>query len=113
MNADLIQHLEDLGVDLADISDDDILTGAQAAQAAGVSRAAITQWRRRGYIGPDKKRVRLRNIGTEDRPRYLRVDVARAERDTRRPGVIRRRTDIASYQMNELWDEINPEESAA
>ncbi|WTW93640.1 hypothetical protein OG216_09740 [Streptomycetaceae bacterium NBC_01309] len=113
MDADLVQHLEDLGVDLAHIDDGDILTGAQAAEAAGVSRAAITQWRQRGYIGPDKKRVRLRNIGTEDRPRYLRVDVAKAERDTRRPGVVRKRVDIAAYQMNEHWDRINPEESAA
>lgn len=104
MNAELAQHLEDLGVDLDSLSEDDIVTGAEAARLAGVTPQAINNWRTRGH---------LRNIGTDDRPRYLRVDVAKAELATRRPGVIRKRTDIAAYQMNEHWDRINPEESAA
>lgn len=112
MDTELVQRLHDMGIDLADIDDDDILTGAQAARMAGVSRAAITQWRERGYIGPDKKRVRLRNIGTPDRPRYLRIDVAVAERDSRRPGVIRKNAGIATWQMAEHWDRINPEAAA-
>jgi hypothetical protein len=112
VDTELVQRLHDMGVDLADIKEGDILTGAEAARLAGVSRAAITQWRDRGYIGPDKKRVRLRNIGTADRPRYLRTDVAIAERDTRKPGQLRRSSDIAAWQINEHWTAINPSTAA-
>lgn len=83
MNTQLAQQLLDIGIDLDDLAEDDILTGAQAAREVGLSRAAITQWRERGYLGPNGEREHLRNIGTPERPRYLRADVARAEHATR------------------------------
>lgn len=103
MNTELEERLRELGIDLADIDQDDIVTGAQAARLAGVTPQAIHNWRKRGH---------LRNIGTKEHPRYLRLDVAKAELATRRPGVIRKRPDIASWQMGEHWDRINPEAAA-
>lgn len=103
MNADLVQRLEELGVDLEQLTLDDILTGAEAARAAGVTPQAINNWRKRGH---------LRNIGTADRPRYLRMDVALAERATRRPGQLRKAVDVAAWQIDEHWRRINPEAAA-
>lgn len=100
MNHELLQRLDDLGIDPAKVTPDDIVTGAQAARLAGVTPQAIANWRKRGH---------LRNIGTEDRPRFLSIDVALAERATRQPNVIRKRSDIAAWQMNELWERLNPE----
>ena len=108
MNADLVQHLADLGVDLDDLTPDDILTTAQAARLAGVTPQCINNWRKRGY-GPKTARAKLRNIGTEDRPRFLRMDVALAERATRRRGVLREAVDVAAWQIDEHWTRINPD----
>lgn len=103
MNADLVQRLADLGIDLEDLTPDDIVTGAEAARFAGVTPQAINNWRKRGH---------LRNIGSDDRPRYLRTDVALAEHATRRPGQLRRSPDIAAWQIGEHWNRINPEAAA-
>lgn len=116
MNADLAERLEerlaDLGIDISQVRDEDILTTKQAAEKAGVLPSAITNWRERGYQARDGKHVHLPNIGTDDDPRYYLPHVAVAERDTRRPWLLRRNPDIAAFQMNEHWDRINPEAAA-
>jgi hypothetical protein len=89
-------------VDLAHLAEDDVLTTKQAAQAAGVRPSAINNWRERGYtvkVDGGRERHHLRNIGTDERPRYLALDVARAEHATRRPGVLRSNPLIAGLQI--------------
>jgi hypothetical protein len=52
------------------------ITTSQAAAYAGVTAAAVTNWRRRGYLTPvDHQR---------GRPIYILLDVAKAEHATRR-----------------------------
>ena len=103
MNVELEERLHELGVDITKLTPEDIVTGAEAARLAGVTPQAINNWRKRGH---------LRNIGTDDRPRYLRMDVALAERATRRPGQLRKAVDVAAWQINEHWQRINPEAAA-
>ena len=52
------------------------LTTSQAAAYAGVTTAAVTNWRRRGHLRP---------VGHQHgRPIYILLDVAKAEHATRR-----------------------------
>jgi predicted site-specific integrase-resolvase len=52
------------------------ITTSQAAAYAGVSPAAVTNWRRRGHLTPVDHQ--------HGRPIYIVLDVAKAEHATRR-----------------------------
>ena len=77
--AALTEATQDLLVDLHD----DLLTVSTAATLAGVTEAAIRQWKRRGHLQP----AGLDHLG---RPLFTGIDVLRAEAKTRKAG--RRRT---------------------
>lgn len=55
---------------------EELITTTRAAQLAGVSVAAISNWKDRGWLQPAAEDVR-------GRPLYKFIDVARAERMTR------------------------------
>lgn len=67
------------------------MTTTDAANLAGVSVAAISNWRERGYLGPDpenpgrQKRIHLTPTrhNARGRPLYRWIDVAKAEHATR------------------------------
>ena len=63
---------------------DDLISTTEAAGECGVSVKTVSMWAARGYL----KRSGLDERG---RPLYKRVDVLRAERDTRRRAVGRNR----------------------
>jgi len=94
-------------IDLDTLHEESVLTTKQAAALAGVRPSAITNWRERGYRGPDGTWQHLRNIGTKERPRYLAVDVARAEHATRRPNVLRNSVEIRGFQLMKLREAHN------
>ncbi len=54
----------------------DELTTAQAAELAGVRPDLIRQWKARGYLSPC-------SVDRQGRPRFLGIDVAKAEHRTR------------------------------
>lgn len=68
-----------------------LITSSEASHLAGVSVAAICNWRERGYLAPDpdhpgkQKRVHLTPAGHDrrNRPLYRWIDVAKAEHATR------------------------------
>lgn len=68
------------GVLLVPESLDDLVTTKQAADECGVTVAAISNWKSRGYIQPS-------GLDERHRPMYKRIDVLRAARDTRRRAV--------------------------
>lgn len=55
---------------------DELVTTTRAAQLAGVSVSAISNWKDRGWLKPAAEDAR-------GRPLYRFIDVARAERATR------------------------------
>ncbi|OBI28189.1 hypothetical protein A5710_04080 [Mycolicibacter sinensis] len=69
----------------ADNANDRLLDVSDAARIMGVKPATIRTWARRGYIGLDGTRQRLRLRGIDERGRryYSWFDVAKAERATR------------------------------
>lgn len=68
-----------------------LITTTDAANLAGVSVAAISNWRERGYLAPDpdhpgrQKRVHLTPArhDSRNRPLYRWIDVVKAEHATR------------------------------
>lgn len=59
---------------------DGLVTTKEAADACGVSVAAISNWKTRGYIEPS-------GLDEKHRPMYKLIDVLRTARDTRRRAV--------------------------
>lgn len=59
---------------------DELVTTREAADACGVTVAAISNWKTRGYIAPS-------GLDHHNRPMYKLIDVLRAARDTRRRAV--------------------------
>lgn len=64
---------------------DSLITSTEAANLAGVTVAAISNWRERGYLTRDGQRVHLAPAEHDQRgrPLYRWIDVAKAERATR------------------------------
>lgn len=70
---------------------DSLITTTDAANLAGVSVAAVSNWRERGYLAPDpdrpgeQKRMHLTPAGHDrrNRPLYRWIDVVKAEHATR------------------------------
>jgi hypothetical protein len=62
-----------------------LLSTTDAASIAGVSVAAVSNWRERGYLGPEGQRVYLEPAGYDhrNRPLYRWIDIAKAEHATR------------------------------
>lgn len=63
-----------------------LLTAKQAAQYAGVTVAAICNWRNRGHlpVARDEHGAEIRD--KQGRPRYRLLDVAKAENATKQRG---------------------------
>lgn len=59
-----------------------LLPAKQAARYAGVTPAAILNWRDRGYTMADGTRAYLPCTRTPDGPRFTLLDVAKAEQAT-------------------------------
>jgi hypothetical protein len=69
---------------------DSLISTTEAANLAGVTVAAISNWRERGYLTTAGERVHLVPAGfvpaahgKRERPLYRWIDVAKAERATR------------------------------
>lgn len=62
-----------------------LISTTDAANLAGVTVAAISNWRERGSLTPTGERVHLAPAGHDGRkrPLYRWIDVAKAERATR------------------------------
>lgn len=62
-----------------------LLSTTDASRLAGVSVAAISNWRERGYLDATGKRVHLEPAATDrrGRPMYRWIDIAKAEHATR------------------------------
>jgi hypothetical protein len=76
---------EPLPLTLAPDLIDSLISTTEAANLAGVSVAAISNWRERGYLTVTGERVHLTPACHDgrNRPLYKWIDVAKAERATR------------------------------
>jgi hypothetical protein len=89
-----------VGIDLPYDLQRDLITLQVGAELAGVSRATVEKWMRRGYRHPTTgKTVKLTDHGTSGAPRVLGIEVLQAEAATRaragrRPYPHQRRSDM-------------------
>lgn len=90
----------EVGIELPFDLHRDLITLQQGAELAGVSRATIEKWIKRGYRDPKTREKRLlTNHGVDGAPRVTGIEVLRAEaatraRSGRRPFPHQRRSDM-------------------
>lgn len=77
----------------------DLITVKRAAEIAGVSRATVEKWMRRGYLDRHGNRAKVPDHGVPGAPRVIGIEVLRAEAATRaragrQPFPHRRRSDM-------------------
>jgi hypothetical protein len=74
-----------LPVQIARETLESLLSTTDAASIAGVSVAAVSNWRERGYLNCNGERVYLEPAGYDrrNRPMYRWIDIAKAEHATR------------------------------